>query len=114
MPRKKVTDGPGNGAARPGGRKKPAGRKRERDEFSSEDDDLDGSPGSDGFQGPNSKRGPGGKGGSKSPTTAAVIVNEPDHSKEKIVRICVIGGKGGVSGLYTVSWGSNKCNDPNN
>ncbi|KAM4016911.1 LOW QUALITY PROTEIN: protein RCC2 [Anomaloglossus baeobatrachus] len=83
MPRKKVTDGPGNGAARPGGRKKPAGRKRDRDEFSSDDDDLDGSPGSDGFQGPNSKRGAGGKGG-KSPAAAAVVVTEPEHTKEKI------------------------------
>ncbi|XP_075696677.1 protein RCC2 [Rhinoderma darwinii] len=83
MPRKKVTDGagPGNGAARAGGRKKPAGRKRDRDEFSSDDDDLDGSPGSDGYQGLNGKRG---KGGSKSPAAAAVVVNEPEHSKEKI------------------------------
>ncbi|XP_073512257.1 protein RCC2 isoform X4 [Phyllobates terribilis] len=86
MPRKKVTDGagPGNGAARPGGRKKPAGKKRDRDEFSSDDDDLDGGPGSDGFQGPNSKRGAGGKGGSKAPVPAAVVVNEPEHTKEKI------------------------------
>ncbi|XP_075046734.1 protein RCC2 [Mixophyes fleayi] len=87
MPRKKVTagSGPGNGAARPGGRKKAAasGRKRDRDEFSSDDDDLDGSTGSDGgFQASNNKRGPG-KGGGKSPA-AAVIVTEPEHSKEKI------------------------------
>ncbi|MEE6482229.1 hypothetical protein FKM82_013198 [Ascaphus truei] len=86
MPRKKVTQssGPGNGAARPGGRKKAAasGKKRNRDEFSSDEDDLDGSPGSDGgFQAQNHKRGAG-KGAGKGP--AAVVVNEPEHSKEKI------------------------------
>ncbi|KAM4704487.1 protein RCC2 isoform 1-T2 [Rhinophrynus dorsalis] len=86
MPRKKVTEssGPGNGAARPGNRKKAAAssKKRNRDDFSSDDDDLDGSAGSDGgFQGQNNKRGPG-KGSGKAPS--AVVVNEPEHTKEKI------------------------------
>ncbi|KAG8431665.1 hypothetical protein GDO86_020543 [Hymenochirus boettgeri] len=84
MPRKKVTDGsgPGNGAARPGGRKKAgaSGRKRARDDYSSDEDDLDGSPGSDGgFQ--NNKKGPA-KGSGKAST--GIIVTEPEHSKEKI------------------------------
>ncbi|KAM5132542.1 protein RCC2 [Mantella aurantiaca] len=76
MPRKKVTDGAG-------GRKRAAGKKRGRDEFSSDDDlELDGSPGSDG--GTNNKRGPN-KGGAKSQAAAAaVVVTEPEHSKEKI------------------------------
>lgn len=67
-----------------GGRKRAAGKKRGRDEFSSDDDlELDGSPGSDG--GSNNKRGP--KGGAKSQAgsgAAAVIVTEPEHTKEKI------------------------------
>ncbi|XP_018425952.1 PREDICTED: protein RCC2 [Nanorana parkeri] len=76
MPRKKVTDGSG-------GRKRAAGKKRGRDEFSSDDDlELDGSPGSDG--GANHKRGPN-KGGAKSQAgAAAVVVTEPEHTKEKI------------------------------
>lgn len=78
MPRKKVTDGTAS-------RKRSAGKKRGRDEFSSDDDlELDGSPGSDG--GPNNKRGPNKGGANKAGSgAAAVVVTEPEHTKEKIV-----------------------------